>query len=537
MITIKLNIKSISDVEYVKEKQLNYSYCFRKLYKNISKFDDLEYLKQLKAKFNLTEIELRSIIFEVKNKHLQNNSLYNNIKQSILNIQNEIIVLNELPKSKKVIRKIFKLNKLLSYKKKSLNNDIVFGSRDLLKQITYLNNNKIENELSIKNKKLEYQTNRILPIYFLGEANRIGNRFFKFDLLNNKIIYKPNRNTKIYIEFSNYKSYKNDLINLQELIESKDISVSVRLSTKYIYLIYDDEKLNGYNFDNSELKLIAKEIKKDSANEEIAVKLIKDLYSKYHKELDHKKLSNKLSYRYLAIDSNPDYIGCSILDKIGDDNFKIIYTFSYDLTALNAKLPKEISKEERTHINNKRKHGITHIWKNVFEIFTYYKCGYLVIEDLNFKSKINLDNKHINRRINNVWHRELSTNLINKYCNKLGIIKIEVNPCYTSFIGNMNNDYTDPINASIEIGRRGMFKYIKNKFYPQMDMNTIMDTMSRLNKSRDVSFLKDHSSWVELYRDVRKEGLRYRFKLEDVTTEYNLNNKLNHSMICKYAFK
>jgi hypothetical protein len=67
-----------------------------------------------------------------------------------------------------------------------------------------------------------------------------------------------------------------------------------------------------------------------------------------------------------------------------------------------------------------------------------------------------------------------------------------------------------------------------------MNTVTIMDTMSRPNESRDVSFLKDCNSCVELYRKVRTSELRYRATLDDYTGNYSIVNKINHSKVLKY---
>ena len=72
----------------------------------------------------------------------------------------------------------------LNYKNKTLSKDIVFGSKKLLKRLSYLNNDKLLNKNAITETKKQYSDNRILPIFILGEANRYGNRFIKFDLLN-----------------------------------------------------------------------------------------------------------------------------------------------------------------------------------------------------------------------------------------------------------------------------------------------------------------------------------------------------------------
>jgi hypothetical protein len=534
VITIKLHIKSLSDVDYIINKQKNYSYCFRKLYKNINLIKNPKYLKELKSNFSLTDIELRSIISEVKSKFKQIETSKSKLEDEIVLLTNDINELKKKSKSNKNTRRIIKLTKKLNIKNELLPKDIVFGGKFNLTKLSFLNNDKIINKNEILNVKKEYEDNRLLPIFLLGEANQTANRFFKFDLKNNKIIYKPNKNTKINIEFTNYKSYKNTLLRLQDYINNKLISVSIRLSKDYIYLIFDDEILNGYSLNEVERTKEVKKIKKSHISKEVQSKLIKELYKKYYREQEDKKLKDKLSYRYLAIDTNPDFIGCSILDE--SSNVIIKHTFYYDLRELNnIKLGKSSEHKDNIHLNNKRKHGIFHVWKDIFEIFKYYNCGYLVLEDLNIKDK-DLGNKTANRKVNNVWYRELSESLINKYCNKLGIIKIMVNPCYSSFIGNMMYDYTDCVNASIEIGRRGIFKYTKDKFYPKLEVGTIMNAMSKLNELRDVSIIKDYGTWVKVYREVHKSGLRYRATLDDTSYFPNVVNNIIHSNIKKIWF-
>jgi len=535
MITIKLHIKSLTDESFIHDKQLNYSNAFRKLYNNVDLIDNKDCNKQLKQDFNMNDIEIRSLISEVKMKFNQIKTGKEKLEQEIIGLENDIKNYNSLPKTTKSIRNIFKATKKLNYKNHLLSKDIVFGGKSLLRGISFLNNNKVSNESEILKLKSEYQNNRLLPINLLGEANRSANRFFSFDLNNNKIIYKPKRGIKIDINFSCYKSYRKIFLKLQEFIDNKLIPATIKLSTEYVYLIFDEEILNGYSLNINERAKEVKKINSEHINKDTKTSLIKEIYKKYYREQENRKLGNKLNYRYIAFDTNPDYIGCSILDKTGDE-YKIVYTFNYDLTEINnLKLGLDSSDVRQKHLNNKRKHGICHVWKDLFEIVKYYRCSYIVMEDLNFKSN-NLENKTANRKINNVWYRDLSTDLIDKYCNRTGVIKIEINPCYSSFIGNLTNDYIDPINASIEICRRGMFKYIKNNFYPIIDIGTISDTMSRLNKPRDVSFIKDCNSWIEMYQKVRESGLRYRATIDDCQHEFSVVNNIIHSKIAKICF-
>ena len=356
MLSIKLKIKSVSNVDYVKNKQQQYSYAFRKLWSNINKIKDDNYLNGLKFKFDLTDIEIRSLISDVKTKFEQTTTEKKNKEIEILEIENKINFLKSLKKSNKLTRKIFKSKNKLTELNKNLSNDIVFGGRKLLSEISYLSNDKINNEIVLNQKKEEYKNNRVLMTYFLGEANQIGNRFFKFDFQNKKITYKPNRKTKINIEFHNYNSYKKELLLLQKMIDTKSIAITIQLSTEFIILMFDNEKLNGFALDEIERRKEINKIKQEHSNKEKISKLIKDVYNKFYKEQKDRKLSNKLEYRYLSIDTNPDYIGLAVLDKTNDEQgFKIIKTFNYDLSQSNKKLPRNYNKAQRTHYNNKRK--------------------------------------------------------------------------------------------------------------------------------------------------------------------------------------
>ena len=124
-----------------------------------------------------------------------------------------------------------------------------------------------------------------------------------------------------------------------------------------------------------------------------------------------------------------------------------------------------------------------------------------------------------NRKTKNIWHRELTTNLITKYCNILGIEKIEVNPCYSSFIGNIQHNYFDPLNAALEIARRGKSKYTKGAFYPSLE-RTDFDTMYRLGLDVQNSTV---TNWQEALKLFKNAGLRYRRELMQTSfSEINL---------------
>jgi hypothetical protein len=183
MLTIKLNIKETSNSDYIANKQQQYSFAFRKAWKNVDKIKNNTFLDLLKTKFNLTDIEVRSLVADVKTKFEQTQTNKLDLEETIIDTQNEIITLekeidnfknerdkNVINKSKDSLnffrRKLFKLNKKLKHQNQSLPNDIVFGGRKLLSEISFLNNNKEENENLINKKKSEFSNNRILSTYF-----------------------------------------------------------------------------------------------------------------------------------------------------------------------------------------------------------------------------------------------------------------------------------------------------------------------------------------------------------------------------------
>lgn len=517
------------------------------MYKNIDILNNSEFNNEIKNGFNLTEIEYRSIksIVETKVRQIKTNK--SSLENEIVILESEVKELRETDKRiKKQTEDLFKTQRKLDKKINSLPNDIVFGTRALLSYYTHLHNklnnldeNSIEFEkikAKIEQKQNEYRESRLNNIYVLGEANYKGNRFFEFDLKNKTIYYKPKRGIKIEIKFSNYKCHKEELLRIQELIDSKRIAVTVNLNCNEIQLSVDDTIFNDYKIDEKSRSEETEKIKELHLDKDTEKDLINKIYVKYYRELDNRKLKDKLSCRYMGVDLNPNHIGISILDLNKDNTYNIVYCRQFDLLNLSIKLPREASHKERKKQNDTRKLAISLVWKEIFRIFAYYKCGHFVLEELNLKNK-DLDSREANRKINNLWHRTLTNHLIEKYSNKLGIIILKINPVYSSLIGNLYHEYSDPVNASIEICRRGLFQYKKGYFYPPINIGTISNTMSRINNVdlRDVLILKDDMMWKEVYDAIKKSGLRYRANLNEVN--HRLVSKLFHVGVRNIEFQ
>lgn len=231
----------------------------------------------------------------------------------------------------------------------------------------------------------------------------------------------------------------------------------------------------------------------------------------------------------MGIDLNPDNIGLSIVDKLNNNsegNFKIIHKECIYLSGLNKKLNLSSNSDKQKKQNNKRKHEIKEVWKYIFKLCVHYKVSHFVMEDLSLKDKgVNNDNKKTNRLVKNIWNLELTKQLIDKWCNVLGIIKLEVNCAYSSLIGNMIFDDYDPVASSLEIVRRGIVKYKKG--------NSIFPPITRINQEK-LNYLLgenidiDGLTWKRVYELLtllRYRNLDQKSKLKEINL-YSLKSNV-----------
>ena len=176
--------------------------------------------------------------------------------------------------------------------KKHKDKHIIFGGKSLM--IKYLK------KLITKE---EYQSKKLLPLNIQGEACKKGNRLFNFDLVNSKLTLKLSKKNHQEIEF--YKPNKNQFIELskiQELVENKQLTLTVSLNNEYIWLTFDENLL--------------------------------EIQEKFQKLKEN---------RVLGIDLNPNYIGLSILEFNKNDEFKVIHKQVFDLSTLNVTSKKSSS--------------------------------------------------------------------------------------------------------------------------------------------------------------------------------------------------
>ena len=518
MITRKLCILETNDSDFIREKQIAYSYAFRRLYKMIEESSDKDFVSRFKEVFSLNDIEYDSLISEVKS--LKNREMAHNAS-----ILEKIDKLNEgLSNGTLTKKERYKSLKKISYLTKRIGKETCFGGLAAQRKLTYECNKPIRDERKINAIRNELRTKRVLPFRIVGEANQKGNRFFDLSKLGDGVvIYKPYRGKKILLNVLIPKNWHYELSNLSTAAECKGIPVSVSLCEHNICLTYDEERLNGYAVDEVSRRKEVSDIKRQHHPKEVEKELIKSKYKEYYDLQREKKLKGKIDGRCIAIDMNPTNVGYSVLDKT-DNGVKVIASGLYDLTKICAKSDKGSSSNESKYLVNKRRYEITIIAKELFKVLTHYKCSKFVIEDLGSVRDSNLS-REANRKVKNIWNRELFLSVIQRRCNENGVELIKVNPCYTSFIGNIQHKFVDATNASIEIGRRGLHKYENGGFYPH---RTAEDNRTLEAKFGNVVDCSTDRSWVEIYKSLRKSigSMDFSYRLRTRLCEVNVPYKV-----------
>ena len=491
------------DKELLLQMQQQYSYAFRKVYNNMDLTKDPGFIKEIRDKHGISAKAYEYLVKECESFYKRNESTVKKRKESIAELRKKMASEPDSQKRNKINRHIICLNR-------SLKKGVVFGGKALLRKLT-----------RDKKHKDTFTKNRVLPLCFYGETSRNGNRFFNLKgLADGFILFKyEGGDVKMNIELLLKKSDILLLKQLESLSLSKQCALTIKLSADRIYITYDEAMLNGNKFDDKGVYASIRHIK-DADERRV-------LIHKAHVEFEDMMLAKKNKNRFLSVDMNPDGIGYSMLEKTSDSpdgEFTILKKEYLDFKKLN---------KQGT---GKRKYELSIAIKYLFDQLTHYNCAYFVCEDLDLDHGDH-GNKNANRKINNLWNRTYIDNLFQKYCNIRGIKRIEVIPAYSSFIGNINYETFDPVAASIEIGRRGIIKYIRGaKVFPEFRMTNIVNGLGEKIISHKKIYDKIHGckTWKELFGvfSTAKTSVRRKLKSFNFSVKYLQNYKSTVKILC-----
>lgn len=317
--------------------------------------------------------------------------------------------------------------------------------------------------------KSTFKYRRMFPIGIQGEKLHKGNRLFMFDLGNQRLTYKPSKDRHVEIQFLPMKKkIAYELAKVQELAGQNKITVSVRLSDKYVWLTYDESLI----------------------------------YDARYKKLGRKKV--------LGIDMNPNYIGLSVIEFDKNDEFKVLHKQVFDLSNLTISSGKASTDNSSKYLTNKLRHETIAIAHEISKLVNVWKCNTVAIEDLSIKPNDQKKGKKLNKLCNNKWERNLFVNKLKMLANLHNFKLVEVNPTYSSIVGNFaygNENTPDMVAASIEIARRAYKKFEKGWFYPRFNI--------QFRDEQWKQTLGSVETWKELFSKIKETGLKYRFLLRD----------------------
>lgn len=445
------------NVEQIKQLQEDWSVCYRQLYNNLDLSEDKEYLSSLRIKSVKAKSYLVKEVIAFKERDIKNKE---RVRKNI----------DKLNSYDKLYPKQFKHLQSL---KKSLNSKVVFGGRkNLIK--------RSKEEIT----KEEWKDGRLYPLVFYGETSRNGNRFFDFKgLSKGEVLFKMEcTDIKLPLKISDKKYNRKEVQLLEQLALEKEIPITVKLMYDELHISFDESIMYNSKLDTKKLNKECPYKKKEQPIKR------KDWYrTKY---IEHREfLKHGKKERYLAVDLNPNKIGYVIKDI--DENV-------YSEGCFEIELPNDVK------YSSKRKYNYSLIFKEIFKLIKHYKVSYFVVEELDIDNSTNYGNKDSNRKIKNEWMMNLQKELIVRRCNETKTILIEVNPCYSSFIGNLLYNKYDPIASAYEICRRGIYKYTTGfKLIPEYIVDNIIS--DRIDCNVD---LHCFTSFVELFESIRDQSYR-----------------------------
>ena len=314
-----------------------------------------------------------------------------------------------------------------------------------------------------------------------------------FDLnisLDNSLTFKLNRRDYIKIPLPKLrKNWMKHLLRVEELSKTKEVTYSIKLTSTHISISFDE---------------------------------------KTSFEINH------LENRCLGIDMNPNFIGVSVLEFSPDNSYKVLESKCFNISALTKKTKKASDHPSSIYKHNKLQHETIEITKSILNFAKSWNVKFVYFEELNFKQEDSGNGKEFNRLTKNKWLKELFQTQLKKRLDLYGFTYFNVNPWYSSMVGNLQHDYVDPVNASIEIARRGQEVIIlkTKRFYPEV----------RIKESFDEQWKQTHDEspkvWKEIFTWLKNFKLKYRVSLQECAHPcrvFQLNSS-HKSMVLNYVF-
>jgi len=335
----------------------------------------------------------------------------------------------------------------------------------------------------------EWREARLGRLLIVGEANQRGNRMVRIDEGAGSFTFRPERGTSVTLTVAGgYRRYRKILAGLRMLQEGKAAPLTYTIGAEFICVTYDDSLLDGGDATRTPIR-----------------------------------------NRVFAVDLNPDYVGWSVTDWRGSADFRVVDAGVISIKEINDRehalkgrsLPP--SSRERAYLSDKRTHETLQVAKRLSVLAAHYRCALFSMEALDVRSKDHGKGRRYNRLVNGMWNRARVADALRRRCRVLGIRVAEVNPAYSSFVGNFilrGLNMPDMVLSSVEIGRRAYewhgqhvtkeLKKRKNTAIPDMS-----DFGDRYAESlEEFGMAGGAPTPVEAYEYLKETKRRYRLPLD-----------------------
>ena len=160
--------------------------------------------------------------------------------------------------------------------------------------------------------------------------------------------------------------------------------------------------------------------------------------------------------RVLSLDLNPNRIGWTVVEDVR--GCRCVGWGIFEFSELNRRLKLASNDPRSKEQDNKRRHELGVIAKELATIARHFSAASFVTERLSLGAKDHGKGRRFNRLVNRCWFRTGFLQPLLRRLEEAGIAHAEVNPAYSSLIGNKlwadSMNMPDPACAALELGRR-----------------------------------------------------------------------------------
>ena len=305
-----------------------------------------------------------------------------------------------------------------------------------------------------------------------GKTEQGGNKKISLDMQNKRLLFHPKPGICIPLDLTlkTGTPFYNALKELEFYCSKKasrdlPVTYSFNLKTNLVSIIFPNvSKIAPFQRQKQTIKEILLTESVDVIPDNVTSLLpqeeqqqITGLATPLPEEIEFSDSFTPIVGRVLAYDANPYRKGFSILQRLADGSVKELDSFILDNTSL--KPPGKLASNHADSIDaqNKQLHEEREQAKLITNTIIHYRCENFAYEGLNIANKEHNKGKTFNRATNNHWKRKEFLEPLIKRLKQTNCKPTEVDPSYSSKIGNANGrsyGIPDPACAALEIGRR-----------------------------------------------------------------------------------